>query len=123
MVAASSGSNDSCTQAQLDTIHSMATTGFVETNLGICNVLTDYQVYPFKNPPTGQFQKQICSSLFCQLGIRQFITNPKFPICYKKIKGKKLSVQRHLQTICPDLSLNFEGFQDFTDVRIVHRAV
>ncbi|KUF78829.1 hypothetical protein AM587_10001603 [Phytophthora nicotianae] len=94
-----------CNKTQLAIIDSMATTGFVEINLGICNIVSSYKVYPFRSPPTGELQKRVCGKLFCQLGIKQFITNKKFPICDMKMNGKSITVQRHLQSICPDLNL------------------
>ncbi|KAG2760376.1 hypothetical protein JG687_00011751 [Phytophthora cactorum] len=105
MTAAGILAFSSCNTKQFDKIDKIFKSRFIETNLGICNVLSSYQVYPFQHPPTGQFQKHVCKQLFCQIGIKQFVTTPDIPICEINMKGENITVQRHLQSICPDLDL------------------
>ncbi|KAG2950080.1 hypothetical protein PC117_g4697 [Phytophthora cactorum] len=65
----------------------------------------EYCLYPFKPAPTGEFQKKVCEQRFCQLGLQEFFKNQYIPQCNINVNGAEITVRAHLQSICPDLSM------------------
>ncbi|KAG6614177.1 uncharacterized protein IUM83_10089 [Phytophthora cinnamomi] len=92
-----------CDATQLNTIKSIATATPLANYLGICKVLSSYEVYPFKTAPTGTEQDYICTHLFCRTGLKEFYKAPGLPQCYIKVDGESITPNAQLQRICPDL--------------------
>ncbi|KAG3113766.1 hypothetical protein PI124_g2727 [Phytophthora idaei] len=103
-VAGSSATLPSCNETDFGNIEYIVVSPPLDTDFSICNIRTAYPVYPFKPAPTGEFQK-VCEQRFCQLGLQELFKNQYIPQCNINVNGAEITVRAHLQSICPDLSM------------------
>lgn len=93
-----------CSAAQLDTIKNIAQATPLANYLGICNVVGNYEIYPFKTPPNGALQDSVCSHLFCRTALKVFYWTSNLPKCYLDIDGDySWTPNAHFQRICPKI--------------------